>query len=523
MPTFSTPRQNKSLTQSKTVQDVAQFWLYRMEGGAEQVHSVLGHLTVDSRQVTCGDVFIALQGHTAHGLDYLTAVLNKQPGLVISDRALSDEENQRLKTIAPSTEVWVIEGLSQRLGDFADWFYHHPSQRIKVVGITGTNGKTSTAFYTAQLLQKMGQTVALMGTLGNGLMNQLQPSANTTPDAISVQRLLAQFAEQGAQWVVMEVSSHALVLQRIQAVHFNTVALTQVTRDHLDFHQTEQAYHAAKKMLFTDYLSQHKVINADDSLGLLLKGQFLEAGQESVWAYGISSADVSLDMRCSQFELQPQGLLVYLGLPGQEQYAVNIALMGGFNVQNVLCALSILLVNKFSWTPLRQALADLSPVSGRMQRVALQPRVVVDFAHTPDALEQLLAAVQGHLVPGPVSAKPEEAPQLWLVFGCGGNRDAGKRPLMAKVAQKMADKIIITNDNPRFESPQAIVDDILQGFSASAGNVRIELDRQKAIESALQLANPNDVVVIAGKGHETYQDIEGVKTPFSDEQIVVNF
>lgn len=535
MPKHAKPSQQTQwmVNATKTAQDVACFWGLTLDSAILSDWPTLNQLSQDSRTVAMNDVFVALQGHNTHGLEHLKSVLCKQPGLVITDRALSDEESEWLESIDFDLEVWVIERLAERLGEFADWFYGHPSQRIKVVGITGTNGKTSTAFYTAQLLHAQGETVALMGTLGNGLLGALTPSANTTPDAITVHRLLAEFIEQGAGWVIMEVSSHALVLHRVKAVQFATVALTQVTRDHLDFHQTQAAYHSAKKLLFTDYVTQHYVVNADDPLGQGLLATALATPLEppkTRLAYSAlpgERASAAAELRCTHCVLSVQGLHVTLQWRTQPPATVLIPLLGAFNLENVLCALAILLTNGFAWSSLITALPHLTPVAGRMQRVAQQPLVLVDFAHTPDALQQLLKSVKGHLAVPEKAAQfferaSGESPKLWLVFGCGGDRDAGKRPLMAKIAEEMADRVILTNDNPRFESPETIVAQIRQGF-IYLERVVIELNRQRAIEQALQLAKPNDMVVIAGKGHEAYQDIKGVKIPFSDAQVALDF
>lgn len=613
---------------SKTVGQIREFLhskqvasLSFVEDVKENSERVIHQLSLDSRHVSFDDGFIALQGERHHGLDFLAVVLQKQPGLVISDRALNPSEQAILD--AHNTDkahnhdthctVWILEELSEKssglLAAIAHWFYNQPSQRIKVIGITGTNGKTSTAFYTAQLLAGLNQTVALIGTLGNGLLGALRGTQNTTPDVVTVHRLLAEFIALGADCVVMEVSSHALTLGRIDQVEFEVVALTQVTRDHLDFHGTVAHYQAAKQILFTDIKSHHQVLNLNDPIG-----QQLAASGRLTSMFGYAMSDVgseghstkhsithknheihNLDslakLQCTQLSLLPNGLQLTLRVQGSlsetvsgslsapllesvldvdVEVEVEVSLLGRFNVENVLCACSIVLlvleakdaenpskhtdssIDLDCFQSLQPLLAELESVEGRMQRVHPSPTVIVDFAHTADALEQVLLAVKQHLTgegkqsdanlqlnvsalkkpvkftgttrPGGFKEfdsheYPERTGRLWLVFGCGGDRDQGKRPLMAEVAERIADKVMLTDDNPRFENPQQIRAQILRGFKQPE-RVLQQADRQLAIEQVLMNAQPEDIVVIAGKGHERYQDIQGVKTDFCDQQIV---
>lgn len=478
--------------------------------------SKIQNLALDSRVINAGDAFVAIQGEQQHGLDHLGSVLDKQPGLVISDRSLTAQEQQLLDKRAYQCPVVIVNSLKSLLGEFAHWFYDQPSEHIKVVGITGTNGKTSTAFYTAQLLESIGQKTALIGTLGNGLFGALKTSFNTTPDVVQVHRLLAEFIRQGAQWVVMEVSSHALELGRIKKMTFETVALTQVTRDHIDFHGSVGAYQEAKQKLFTDYRSNHQVVNLEDRVGQQL---YATAHLSNVWSYGVfdnpsSSKTIDteqINLVCEALQLQSNGMA--LGLRYKEGlHQIKVPLMGRFNAENVLCALSILLSSGFEWSAILKPLAELQSVEGRMQQVSQSPTVIIDFAHTPDALEQVLTAVKQHLAASVSGA-------LWVVFGCGGDRDQGKRPLMAKISERLADKVVLTNDNPRFEAPEDIIQQVMQGFE-SPETVQVELDRQVAIEKTLACASEQDIVVIAGKGHEAYQEVRGIKIPFSDRAVV---
>ncbi|WP_019555746.1 UDP-N-acetylmuramoyl-L-alanyl-D-glutamate--2,6-diaminopimelate ligase [Thiomicrorhabdus arctica] len=496
---------------------------------------LVNQLTLDSRKISQGDGFIALQGGRQHGLDYLQTMLTKQPGLVISDRALNQSEQDIMdahnRVAMPLCTVLVLETLTERLADLAHWFYDQPSERINVVGVTGTNGKTSTVFYTAQLLSGLKQKVALIGTLGNGLFGALQTSQNTTPDVVSVHRLLAEFIELGAQWVLMEVSSHALELGRIKNVMFETVALTQITRDHMDFHGSVEHYRAAKQKLFTDYDSKHKVLNLNDAVGQsLAKSSQLNGLFGYVRNTPFQKVEGDLNhvmhlatLECTQLRLAPNGMT--LNLRYQDQLlVVKVPLLGAFNAENVLCACSIVLSNELIHDDihvLKALLENLQAVEGRMQQVSQSPSVIVDFAHTPDALEHVLLAVKHHLVH--VAHDQTTRPgKLWVVFGCGGDRDQGKRPLMGCVAENIADTVMVTDDNPRFENAQQIRQQIFTGIKQPQ-SVLQQADRKQAIEKVLVSAQPEDIVVIAGKGHERYQDVQGLKIPFSDEQVVLDW
>ncbi|HHS99566.1 MAG TPA: UDP-N-acetylmuramoyl-L-alanyl-D-glutamate--2,6-diaminopimelate ligase [Thiomicrospira sp.] len=487
----------------------------------------VSNLTLDSRKVECADVFIAIQGEQRHGLEFLESVLSKQPGLIIADRALTEAETELVENSQFDVVVWVIESITDKLGEFAAWFYDQPSQKLKVVGITGTNGKTSTAFYTAQLLAHLGQKVALIGTLGNGPLDDLQKTNNTTPESVQVHRLLHEFLQQGMQWVIMEVSSHGLCLGRIQGVNFETVALTQVTRDHMDFHGTIEAYQQAKTRLFYEYPAKHKVLNVSDSIGVEIS-QMLATTKETddgrgLWFYqpnkNSPKSFIQANLTCENVDLTSQGIACEFTIMSAEKGAlktekVDIPLMGIFNLENVMCALSILLSSDFTWQKIKPGLVNLTSVAGRMQVLATSPTIILDFAHTPDALQQVLQAVKIHLA--------YSDGKLITVFGCGGNRDQGKRPLMAAIAESLADKIMVTNDNPRDESAEQIVNEIKTGFVAPQ-KAFYELDRECAIKSVLDKTQAEDIVVIAGKGHEDYQEIAGVKYPYSDKAVVVDW
>ncbi|MCF6346009.1 MAG: UDP-N-acetylmuramoyl-L-alanyl-D-glutamate--2,6-diaminopimelate ligase [Thiomicrorhabdus sp.] len=527
----------------KTIAQLMTFLALEQEGGGKNHQHSIRSLSIDSRQIQTGDCFIALQGERSHGLDFLERVLVKfaeQPALILMDQPPTVA--QQMQLAQNPKIVWrVVEGLAKRLAELASWFYDQPSHHIKVIGITGTNGKTSTAFYTAQLLNGLGFSTALMGTLGNGLFKQGQIDAlastlNTTPDVVTVQRLLATFVAKGVDYVVMEVSSHALVLGRVLGVAFDAVALTQVTRDHLDFHGSIESYHQAKQTLFTDYPARIRIINANDSVGKAVITQLtVKEKLDSLWCYEIKNGatkdrKLTFDLRCDSLMLMPKGMtlsLTFLGLKeggGENQDSVFVPLLGVFNAENIVCALSIILASHSKrnrgtcWKKLKLQLPKLQAVKGRMQPIALPsncPTVIVDFAHSPDALQQVLLAAKQHIV-------PSTGGKLWVIFGCGGDRDQGKRPLMAEVAESFSDHVMVTSDNPRFEAIEQIMAQIMTGFKAP-NDILVEPERAKAIQQVLALSGAEDVVLIAGKGHENYQEIKGIKNPFQDEKVVLHW
>jgi UDP-N-acetylmuramoyl-L-alanyl-D-glutamate--2,6-diaminopimelate ligase len=395
----------------------------------------------------------------------------------------------------------LIPDLAQRLGDFLNWFYDYPSQQLSLIGITGTNGKTSTSHYVAQWLSALGQSVALMGTVGNGLWGKLSTSTHTTPNAPSIFRQLAEWSDAGVQTVVMEVSSHAIDQQRIIGLSFSVLALTQVTRDHLDYHGTVKQYQSVKKRVFSDWQSSVQVLNVDDQVG-----SDLALVCPNVITY---SQKQDAHVRCVQSRPLADGMTVLFKVASQS-WQGELPLYGGFNIENVLCALACVQALGCSLDEVFALLSNTTSVVGRMQRVSRQPIVVVDYAHTPDALAKALQALRIHAGVAP----------LFVVFGAGGNRDKGKRPLMGAVAVLGADVVIVTDDNPRDELPSAIADDVFSGIN-KPNVARYIPDRQTAICTAIAEAGKTGLVLIAGKGHETYQEIAaGVRLHFSDSEVI---
>jgi UDP-N-acetylmuramoyl-L-alanyl-D-glutamate--2,6-diaminopimelate ligase len=405
-----------------------------------------------------------------------------------------------------------------------------------VVGITGTNGKTSTSHWIAHALNEAGKQCALIGTLGNGFVDALQASANTTPDAIRVHGLLADYLRDGAQAVAMEVSSHALSQGRVNAVRFDVAMLTNLSRDHLDYHGDMQRYADTKRKLFDWQQLGFVVLNLDDAYGVELAEQLsLQEGRRwmpggsattlpqqdtdaEVIGYGLSDAALQLAERLglrmvygNLLEMTGQGLrlAVHSSWGAAE---LNSALVGRFNAANLLGALAVLLVSGVALSDAAHSLSRAQPVAGRMQRLGSvqQPTVIVDYAHTPDALEKVLQALR--------EVSVAAGGKVLCVFGCGGDRDRGKRAMMGMVAEKFSDFCIVTSDNPRGENPREIIAEIVSGMNED--NHEIIVDRAAAIQSAIRHARQNDTVLIAGKGHEDYQEINGVKHPFNDVLVV---
>ncbi len=463
----------------RTLREVAVWW-----GLAVEDDTPVQRLVADSRAVRPGDLFLALPGGRVHGSRFARQALQAGAVAVLSDRPGPEAER-----------IWVVPELPRRLAAFVRWFYEAPDTRLKVVGITGTNGKSSTVWYAAQMLSALGQRVGVIGTLGYGLWPQLDYGPNTTPDVVRLYDLLHDFVEAGTEVVLMEVSSHAIALGRIDGLQFEGVALTQMTRDHLDFHGTLDAYHATKARLFTDWPSRWQVLNVEDA-----QGQALVEQVANPISYGHHAG-----LWCCEM-LQPDAS----GLQGRVRhqtavFACKTLLFGRYNADNILCASAV--VEKVGDPPAEQWPAlwkTLKPVEGRMEKIADKPHVFIDYAHTPDALEAALSSLRAHF-PGRT---------LWVVFGAGGDRDQGKRPLMGAVADRLADHIILTSDNPRCEDPEQILHEIAAGIKTHS--YKTFPNRARAIQTALQCAGPDDVVLIAGKGHESWQEFCGERVPFSD-------
>jgi UDP-N-acetylmuramoyl-L-alanyl-D-glutamate--2,6-diaminopimelate ligase len=396
-----------------------------------------------------------------------------------------------------------IAGLARQLGALAAHVYGEPSRRLWVAGVTGTNGKTSCSHWIAQALAGLGRPAAIVGTLGSGFPDALVPSTHTTPDAIALQEQLAGLLARGAKYLAMEVSSHGLDLGRVNGVAFAAALFTNLSRDHLDFHGSMQRYGAAKARLFRWPGLKHAVINLDDDFGRELAAS-LDRTRVDVLGYGLGRGEIS----GHKLDLSRRGLTLEIETPWGPG-VIRSPMLGGFNASNLLGVLGVLLAAGVRLDAATAALAQLKPVPGRLQmlREAGKPLVVVDYAHTPDALQKVLETLRGLLDAGG---------QLTCVFGCGGERDPGKRPLMGEVATRLAHRVIVTSDNPRGEPPLAIIEQVIAGAHA---NYHVEPDRAAAIHRAVREAGAEDFVLIAGKGHEPYQEIAGVRLPFSDVEV----
>ncbi|KGQ18877.1 UDP-N-acetylmuramoylalanyl-D-glutamate-2,6-diaminopimelate ligase [Lysobacter dokdonensis DS-58] len=457
-------------------------------------------LVMDSRAVKPGDAFVAIAGFGAHGL--LFAEQAKASGA----RAVLFEPPAPENVPAPADAI-PVPGLRGRLGELADRFHDFPSHALTTVGVTGTNGKTSTVQLLAQAWTLLGTRAASIGTLGAGLYGDVVPTGFTTPLVLQVHQLIAQLRDQGAQALSMEVSSHALDQGRVAGVHFDVGVFTNLTRDHLDYHGDMASYGAAKAKLFGWPDLRAAVINIDDDYGRAM----FDALPKTVRHVGTSArGDRDAFVRAENITLDNRGVGFEL-IVGNERLAVRSPLLGRFNVDNLLAVAGTLIALDHAPAQVADVLSRLQPIHGRMNRLGGQgdaPLVVVDYAHTPDALEQALTSLRAHA-----------AAKLACVFGCGGERDTGKRPQMAAIAERLADRVIVTDDNPRGENGDTIVEDIVAGFSDALrhdARLTIERDRAKAIARAVGEAGPNDIVLIAGKGHEPYQEIDGVRHAFDD-------
>ncbi len=455
-----------------------------------------GELVSDSRKAVPGTVFAAYPGESRDGRDHIVQAVAQSV-----DGVLWEADHYQWDPALAIPNAGVL-GLKNRIGEIAAQIYGDPSRAMHMVGVTGTNGKTSVAHWIAQAFTKLGRKTAVIGTVGNGFPGALTPSLNTTPDAIEAQQRLALYREQGASACAMEVSSHGLAQGRINGMAVNVAVLTNLSRDHLDYHGDMENYADAKARLFSWPGLAWAVLNVDDAFGQRLESETRPA---RVAGYGFQrGAVVGEKLRLSQAGLH---LDVHTDWGRAELHA---PLLGRFNAANLLAVLTTLLVSDVKLDDACKALSQITPPAGRMQTFGgnAHPLVVVDYAHTPDALEKVLATLREIVSGG----------RLICVFGCGGNRDKGKRPLMGEVAARGADEIWVTSDNPRHEDPRHIIDDILAGTTGARPDhpVRVEADRARAIFEAIGGAHQGDVVLIAGKGHEDYQEIAEARLPFSD-------
>lgn len=463
----------------------------------------INRLVLDSRKVKNGDFFVAVKGHQIDATQFIGQAISAGAGAILAetdspDAHLSVEYYQQIPLI-------YYYRLSADLSEIADKFYVSPSKKLTLVGVTGTNGKTTVSQLLAQWAQLLGHKAAVMGTIGNGLLGQIVEAENTTGSAIEIQSSLASFVNAGADFAAIEVSSHGLVQHRIEALNFNAAIFTNLSRDHLDYHGTMEEYAKAKKRFFFELQPELQILNADDPIGAQWLSELPNAVAVSCKADFQAHSKRYLNAVSVRFS--GEGTQIDF-VSSWGNGTLNSPLIGAFNVTNLLLAMATLLALGYPLHDLIHSVSTLKGVCGRMEviQVTGKPTVIVDYAHTPDALEKALIAAREHC-----------NGKLWCVFGCGGDRDTGKRPLMAKVAQQFADMIVVTKDNPRTEDPDKIEADIVAGFS-DMNNVGLIPDRAQAIEFAIQAAFKNDLILIAGKGHENYQIIGHQILHFSDQE-----
>jgi UDP-N-acetylmuramoyl-L-alanyl-D-glutamate--2,6-diaminopimelate ligase len=480
----------------------------------------IGGLSLDSRHVKAGDLFVAMSGTQQDGRQYINAAIEKGAVAVLTEPQTSIN-NELSNSLVPIIE---FPNLKACISHIAGRFFSEPSRHMNVIGITGTNGKTSCSHFIAQLLSDVHQSCGIIGTLGTGLIDSLKVSDCTTPNPILTQQQLAELRAAGASTVAMEVTSHALSQGRVEGIQFHTAIFTNLTRDHLDYHGEMSTYFAAKRRLFLDLNSKYLIINLDDYYGRQLIRDAFAAGHKRIVGFttylslytiplapdetleGLQEIIPSL-MTTEALLLNTTGMQATVHTPWGSG-KLQCPILGRFNFSNSLAALAAVCVQDVPFEQAREAIKTLKTVPGRMMHLGgtqPEPLVVIDYSHTPDALMQVLIALRAHC-----------HGKLWCVFGCGGDRDRGKRPQMAEIAEKYSDIIVVTQDNPRTENPQTILDDILQGIQ-NLKTLYIEPNRKLAIQLAIEKASFKDIILIAGKGHEEYQIIGTEKIPLSDQ------
>ncbi len=462
-------------------------------------------LVLDSRQVQKSDLFIAVPGHTVDGRQYIDNAIQQGASVVLwqtVEGTVPIPISWRTSPTGDEVPVIAIQNLKDKVGILADRFYREPSKSMCIVGITGTNGKTSCSHFIAQALSPE-MTCGVIGTMGWGFINNLRESSHTTPDAITCHDWLADMKQSGASAVAMEISSHALDQGRVNGVAIDCAVFTNLSHEHLDYHGDMANYGRAKANLFHGETIKKSIINQDDDFGRKLLDELQTSG--TAISYGLQPEKGRPDMFADNIESGPEGISALIHVRG-DKGKLQSQLYGLFNIYNLLATLGVLLYVGLDFKTAMQRINSIKPVPGRMQviRNSNKPVAIIDYAHTPDALEQVLESIKQH-----------GFKNIWCVFGCGGDRDKSKRPLMGSIAESYADRVIVTNDNPRNENEDDIINGILSGIK-NPGEIVIERDRKAAIQYAISNATEDDVVLIAGKGHENYQIIGKQKMVFSD-------
>jgi UDP-N-acetylmuramoyl-L-alanyl-D-glutamate--2,6-diaminopimelate ligase len=482
------------------------------------------HVTSSSREVRAGSLFLAYPGSARDGRQFIADAIQRGAVAILYEAgdAVTREAAPFAWQSSWTAPALAVSGLKSLASGIGAHLYRHPANHLWMIGVTGTNGKTSVSQWVAQALEASGKRSAILGTIGNGLVGALSAADNTTPDALMLQKLLREYVDQGASACAMEVSSHGLNQGRVADVKFDVAVFTNLTRDHLDYHGTMQAYGEAKAMLFAKVGLKTAVINLDDAFGRELASRCAPRGIEVI-GYATETANMALAiLRAENISVSAAGLSFTVRVGERNQLAAEHAevctpILGAFNVSNLLAVIGSLLASGVDLSEAARLVAHLKPVPGRMQTVRAterpdeKPLVVVDYAHTPDALEKVLSTV---------AAVVPQGGRLISVFGCGGDRDRGKRPIMALISARLATLTVITSDNPRSESPERIIADIVAGIGSA--EYRVVGDRHQAIFEALNLATAKDIVVIAGKGHEDYQIIGETRQHFCDAEVALD-
>ena len=456
-------------------------------------------ITRDSRKVEPGNLFVAVPGIDGDGRNYIDEAIKKKAAAILYEKDWEKiPENSSVPLIG-------IKDLSSKIGEVASRFYDHPSMDLRIMAVTGTNGKTSCSYFIATALNALGVKCGVVGTLGSGFPEALRNPGLTTPETIELQKILADLKGRGASAVALEASSHGLDQGRLDGINIDIAVLTNISRDHLDYHQDFEHYKRSKSRLFLRTGLSGMVLNIDDELGR----ELLSKMQTATGVLTYSTVNASADIYAENCVFSENGIEFDLKIPSG-RLTVHSPLIGKFNLANLLALAGVLYLLRFDLEQMRIALSTIRGVKGRMEVLKKDgfPTVVVDYAHTPDALEKALDAMRGHC-----------KGKLVCVFGCGGDRDKGKRPMMGDIAVKRSDEVWITNDNPRRESYGKIIEDILSGVSRRE-SVYIESDRTLAIGKAIAGACSDDWILVAGKGHEAWQEMDGERLPYSDHEVV---
>ncbi len=461
-------------------------------------------ITLDSRQVIAGSLFIAIKGHAVDGRQFISSAIKQGASAIL----MQHDEDYVVNEISTDQAIPIIyiDNLSEKLSEIAGRFYQAKSRKMRLVGITGTNGKTTISQIIAQWATLLGTPAGVMGTTGNGLLNDLKPAMNTTGSPLEIQQTLTDLEQAGAKLTALEISSHGLVQGRVNALCFDAAVFTNLSRDHLDYHGDMENYAEAKKLLFTTHTPKHAIINADDNIGLA----WLKTMPQAI-GVALNESHLSCHTGKKLFArsvcYSTKGIELAVS-SSWGNVTFSVPLIGEFNASNILVAFATLLSLDYDIMKLAETAPKLSAVIGRMELFSAnnKARIVVDYAHTPDALDKALKALRVHC-----------KGRLWCIFGCGGDRDTGKRPMMARIAEEHADVVVLTDDNPRSESPELIIKDMQAGL-ITPENAQVIHDRFAACQFALSQANENDIILLAGKGHEDYQVVANENIYYSDRE-----